>query len=239
VLHTAGVPLPVAAAGAVAIASLAGFLLHQFAIKPARDASIAALIIITMGASLLLRGLTQLVVDKQIHSIPAFSGEVTIKVLGATLQPQTLWVIGGSIVLLAALQLFLKRTLVGQALQAVAANPLAARLVGIKVSAMLALAFVISATIGGVGGVLVTPITLTRYDVGTILALKGFSAAMVGGMGSPLGAVIGGVFVGLLESFGAGYVSSTYKDAVAVVAMLVVLMVAPRGLIGHRSTERV
>jgi branched-chain amino acid transport system permease protein len=239
VLHTAGLPLLVAAAGAVAIAGLAGFLLHQFAIKPARDASIAALIIITMGASLLLRGLTQLVVDKQIHSIPAFSGEATIEVLGATLQPQTLWVIGGSIVVLAMLQFLLNRTLVGQALQAVAANPLAARLVGIKVSAMLALAFVISAVIGGVGGVLVTPITLTRYDVGTVLALKGFSAAMVGGMGSPLGAVIGGLFVGLLESFGAGYVSSTYKDAVAVIAMLVVLMVAPRGLIGHRSAERV
>jgi branched-chain amino acid transport system permease protein len=238
-LYSAGFPLMLAALIAVGVAGIAGLLLHQFAIKPARNASISALIIITMGASLFIRGVVQIVIDKQIHSIPSLSGDSAIRFLGATMQPQTLWVISGSILLFGALHLFLARSLAGQALQATAANHLAARLMGIEVSVMLGLAFFISAVVGGIGGVLVTPITLTRYDAGTLLALKGFSAAMVGGMGSPLGALIGGLFIGLLESFGAGYLSSTYKDAIAVVAMLIVLMIMPHGLVGHRNAERV
>jgi branched-chain amino acid transport system permease protein len=235
VLYAAGLPLVLAALCSVFIAATVGLLLYVLAINPARDASPATLIIITMGASLFLRGVMQIAVDKQIHSIPPFSGDTAIRVLNATIQPQTLWVIFGSVVLFAALQAFMTRTLAGQALQATAANRLAARLVGIEVAAVLALAFVISAIIGGIAGVLVTPITLTRYDVGTLLALKGFSAAMVGGMGSPLGAIAGGLFIGLLEAFGAGYLSSTYKDAIAVIAMLIVLMVAPQGLSAARN----
>ena len=103
----------------------------------------------------------------------------------------------------------------------------------------MALAFGVSAAIGAIAGVLVTPITLTRYDVGTLFALKGFAAAMVGGMGNPLGAVVGGLLIGLLEAFGAGYLSSTYKDAVAFVAILLVLLVMPRGLLGKNVMERV
>jgi branched-chain amino acid transport system permease protein len=103
----------------------------------------------------------------------------------------------------------------------------------------MALAFGASAAIGAVAGILVTPITLTSYDVGTLLALKGFAAAMLGGMGSPLGAVAGGLILGLLEAFSAGYVSSTYKDAVAFLVILLVLLAAPQGLLGRRAVERV
>ena len=84
-----------------------------------------------------------------------------------------------------------------------------------------------------------TPITLTSYDVGTLLALKGFASAMLGGMGSPVGAVVGGLLVGLLEALGAGYLSSTYKDAVAFVVILLVLFLMPQGLFGRRGVERV
>jgi len=138
-----------------------------------------------------------------------------------------------------ALYLFLEKTLLGKALLATAANRRAARLVGINVTVILALAFGVSAAIGAIAGVVVTPITLTRYDVGTLFALKGFAAAMVGGMGNPLGAVVGGVLIGLLEAFGAGYISSTYKDAVAFIVILLVLLFMPRGLFGGRSVERV
>ena len=97
----------------------------------------------------------------------------------------------------------------------------------------------ISAAIGAIGGILVTPITLTNYDVGTLLALKGFAAAMLGGMGNPLGAVVGGLLVGLLEAFGAGYVSSHYKDAIAFLVILLVLFAMPQGLFGRGEVERV
>jgi branched-chain amino acid transport system permease protein len=101
------------------------------------------------------------------------------------------------------------------------------------------LSFAVSAAIGAIGGVLVTPIALTSYDVGTLLALKGFAAAMLGGIGSPLGAVAGGLVVGLLEAFAAGYLSSSYKDAIAFLVILGVLFVMPQGLFGRGAVERV
>ena len=93
--------------------------------------------------------------------------------------------------------------------------------------------------VGAIGGILVTPIALTSYDAGTLLALKGFAAAMLGGIGSPIGAVVGGLVVGLLESFGAGYVSSAYKDAIAFLVILAVLFAMPQGLFGRGAIERV
>ena len=96
-----------------------------------------------------------------------------------------------------------------------------------------------SAAIGAIAGILITPITLTSYDVGTLLALKGFAAAMLGGMGSALGAVVGGLLLGLLEAFAAGYLSSQYKDAVAFLVILAVLLAMPQGLFGHATIDRV
>jgi branched-chain amino acid transport system permease protein len=129
--------------------------------------------------------------------------------------------------------------LLGKAIIATAANRLAARLVGINTNRIVGLAFAISAAIGAVAGILVTPLTLTSYDVGTLLALKGFAAAMLGGIGSAIGAVIGGLILGMLEAFGAGYISSKYKDAVAFLVILAVLFAMPQGLLGRGRLERV
>jgi branched-chain amino acid transport system permease protein len=239
VLVAGGLSLPLAAVIAVTGAAATGLLLHRLAIAPARDASPVSLIMITIGASVFLRGVAQIVFGKEFHSLPAFSGSDPIAVAGATILPQSLWVIGGAIVLVAGLDLFLRRTLLGKAVLATAANRLAARLVGVNVGVILAFAFGVSAAIGAIAGVLVAPITLTRYDIGTLFALKGFAAAMLGGMGHPLGAVLGGILIGLLEAFGAGYISSTYKDAVAFAAILLVLFLMPRGLLAGRGVDRV
>ena len=235
----AGVPLPLAALIAICVAIIVGLLLYWCAIAPARGASAVTLIIITIGASIFLRGAAQIIFDKQFHKLPSFSGDAPINLLGAAVQPQTFWVLGGTAVIVLALYLFLERTLLGKAVLATAANRLAAQLVGINVATVMALAFGGSAAIGAVAGILVTPITLTSYDVGTLLALKGFAAAMLGGMGNPLGAVAGGLLLGLLESFGAGYISSTYKDAFAFLVILGVLFAAPQGLFGRRTVHRV
>lgn len=237
--YAAGVPLPLAALLAVIVAVVVGLLLYWLAIAPARGASAVSLIIITIGASILLRGAAQIVFDKQFHKLPAFSGDAPIHLFGAVIQPQSLWVLGGAALVVLTLYYVMERTLIGKAVVATAANRLAARLVGVNVATVMALAFGGSAAIGAIAGILITPITLTSYDVGTLLALKGFAAAMLGGMGNPLGAVIGGLLLGLLESFGAGYVSSTYKDAIAFIVILAVLFVAPQGLVGRRTVERV
>lgn len=235
----AGVPLPLAALIAVGVAVIVGLLLYWLAIAPARGASAVTLIIITIGASILLRGAAQIVFDKQFHKLPSFSGDTPLNLFGAAVQPQSFWVLGGTAIIVLLLYVFLEMTLLGKAVLATAANRLAARLVGINTATVMALAFGGSAAIGAIAGILITPITLTSYDVGTLLALKGFAAAMLGGIGNPLGAVAGGLLLGLLEAFGAGYISSTYKDALAFIVILAVLFAAPQGLFGRRSVERV
>jgi len=238
-LALAGVPLPLAALLAIVVTIAAGFALHRGAIEPARDASPVALIMITIGASIFIRGAAQVVFDKRFHSLPPLFGNEPINLGGATLLPQSLVVLAGGAAIVILLWLFIDRTLLGKAIIATAANRLAARLVGINTRRIVGLAFAISAAIGAVAGILVTPLTFTSYDVGTLLALKGFAAAMLGGIGSALGAVIGGLLLGMLEAFGAGYISSKYKDAVAFLVILAVLFAMPQGLLGRGRVERV
>ncbi|CCG08490.1 branched-chain amino acid ABC transporter permease [Pararhodospirillum photometricum] len=235
----AGLPLAAAAGVAVGATALLGVLLYRLAIEPARGASVVSIIIITMGASIFLRGTAQAVFDKQIHRFPAFTGEDPLLIGGAALLPQSLWVLGGAAVIFAVLHAFLTRTLPGKAVLATASNRLAAQLVGINTSATLLLSFGLSAAIGALAGVLITPITMTTADMGVSVALKGFAAAMLGGMGIPVGAIVGGLSLGLIEAFAAGYVSSAYKDATAFLVILVVLFLMPRGLFGPKTVERV
>jgi branched-chain amino acid transport system permease protein len=186
-----------------------------------------------------LRGVAAILFDKNFHSYPGFAGTTPLQIGGASVLPQSLIVLAGVGAIVFALWLLMSKTLVGKAIVATAANKAAAQLVGVNTGWIIALSFAASAAIGAVGGILATPITLTNYDVGTLLALKGFAAAMLGGMGNPIGAVAGGLIVGLLESFGAGYLSSAYKDAIAFIVILAVLFVMPQGLFGRASVERV
>jgi branched-chain amino acid transport system permease protein len=234
-----GLPLFAAALLAILITVAVGLALQRFAIEPARGASVVNIIIITIGASIFLRGLASVVFDKQFHRLPSFSGDAPIKLGGATILPQSLWVMAGAALIFVGLWLFFQRTLIGKAVVATAANRLAAQLVGINTSFVMALSFALSAAIGAIAGILITPITLTSYDVGTMLALKGFASAMLGGMGNPLGAVVGGLAVGVLEQVSAGTLSSKYKDAAAFIVIIAVLFVLPNGLLGRARIERV
>ena len=238
-LVAAGLPYLLAVPLAVAAAALVGLALEKFAVEPARGASVVTLIIITIGASIFLRGLAMLVWDKNLHALKPFTGDAPIAVAGATILPQSLWVLGVSLVAVLALGWFFGRTLLGKAVIATAHNRLAAQLMGIETRAVTTLCFALSALLGALGGVLITPITLTSYDAGVMLGLKGFSAAILGGMGSAPGAVLGGLLLGVVEAMGAGFLSSAYKDAIAFVLILVVLVAAPRGLMGARGAERV
>jgi branched-chain amino acid transport system permease protein len=238
-LALAGIPLPLAALMAVMAAVAVGLALHRLAIEPARGAGVVNLIIITIGASIFLRGIAQLVFDKRFHSLPPLFGADPIRIGGAAILPQSLVVLAGAAIIVLLLWFFIDRTLTGKAVIATAANRLAARLVGIDTRRIVGLSFAVSAAIGAVAGILITPLTLTSYDVGTLLALKGFAAAMLGGIGSAPGAVLGGLILGMLEAFSAGYLSSAYKDAVAFVVILCVLFALPQGLLGSAKIERV
>jgi branched-chain amino acid transport system permease protein len=238
-LALVGIPLPLAAILAVVITVAIGLLLYRCAIEPARGADAVALIMITIGASIFLRGAAQVVFDKRFHSLPHLFGTDPIRIGGAAVLPQSLVVLAGAAVIVILLWLFIDRTLFGKAVTATAANRLAASLVGINTGRMIGFSFAVSAAIGALAGILVSPLTLTSYDVGTLLALKGFAAAMLGGIGYALGAVVGGLLLGLLEAFSAGYLSSKYKDAVAFLVILAVFFAMPRGLLGRAKVERV
>jgi branched-chain amino acid transport system permease protein len=235
----AGVPLPIAMLCAVSLAVLVGVGLQKLAIERARDASVVTIIIITIGASIFLRGIAGIFWDRDFHSLPAFSGEQPIQVGGAVIVPQSLWILGITAAVALALFVFFNRTLMGKAMLATAHNPLAAKLVGIDVDKILILSFALAASLGAVGGILIAPMAPTHYQVGIMLGLKGFSAAIVGGLGSGPGAMVGGMLVGIAEALAAGYLSSNYKDVVAFVIILLVLFFMPQGLFGKRSSDRV
>ena len=235
----AGLPLPAALLLAVLVPAVVGVLIEKLAIEPVKGAETVTLIIITIGASLVIRGLVQVFLGKGTHSLPAFSGDAPIEILGATLMPQSLWVLGVTAVVVVVLWYFFNRTLTGKAMLATSFNRTAAELVGINTNGVLFMSFAMSAALGALGGILITPITLTSYDVGIMLGLKGFVAAVLGGLGNGLGAVVGGLLVGVLEAMGAGYLSSAYKDAIPFVLILFILFFMPRGLFGAKVTDRV
>jgi branched-chain amino acid transport system permease protein len=168
-----------------------------------------------------------------------FSGSEPIALFGATVTPQSLWVLGVTAVVAVSLLLFYRRTRTGKAMLATAFNAEAAQLMGVNVSAILAISFALSAGLGALGGILITPISSTSFGVGIMLGLKGFAAAIVGGLGNSFGAFAGGLFVGIAEAMAAGYLSSAYKDAAAFVIILLVLFVRPQGLAGARAADRV
>lgn len=238
-LLTAGWPLPLAALAATLLTVVAGLLLERFAIEPSAGAPVVSTIIITIGAAIFLRGVALLLWGKDFHALPPFSGDAPLHLGGATLLPQSLWVLGMTVLLVGLVHLFFNRTLLGKALLACSFNRAAAQLVGINVKVMLRLAYGLSAGLGALAGILIAPMTFSSYEAGIMLGLKGFSAAIVGGIGNPMGAVAGGLLLGVLESLSAGLISSGYKDAIAFLFVLMVLFFQPTGLFGHKVAERV
>ncbi|HEX2530340.1 MAG TPA: branched-chain amino acid ABC transporter permease [Burkholderiaceae bacterium] len=234
-----GLPLPLAIALAIVATGVVGLVMEKLVIEPARNAEVVTLIIITIGASLTLRGLVQVWLGKNNYALPAFSGETPIRLWGASLLPQSLWVLGVAVAIVGVLGWFFGRTALGKAMLATSYNKLAAQLVGINTRVILLLSFGLSAVLGAIGGIILTPITYTSYDIGIMLGLKGFVAAVLGGLGGGLGAVVGGLILGIAEAMAAGYISSAYKDAVPFILILLILFFRPGGLFGSNLAERV
>lgn len=231
-LFAAGLPMPLALAAAILGVTLAAMAVEELGVRPSRSQSHLVLIFLTIGLSIILRGLMKLVWGKNRLAVPPLSPDTPVHLLGASILPQTLWILGLTALAIVLLVLFFRRTSLGLAMRAVAANEAAAAVVGLKVWRVKAMSFALAGALGGLAGCLVTPITTLSYDVGVLLGLKGFAAAILGGFGSFPGAILGGLILGLLESLGAAYLSSAYKDVIAFVVLLLVLFIRPRGLLG-------
>ncbi len=231
-------PLPIAIIASVLIVSLIGILLYELAIRPAKGASVISLIIITIGASITLRGMALITWSTDLFRLPNFTTGAPLQIFGAFLILQNFWVIGTTAAILVALFLFFERTMVGKALRACSINKLAARLMGIDINRMAMFSFALSAAIGAIAGIVITPSTFMAYDSGELLGLKGFVAAIMGGMDSAVGAVVGGLVLGILESLGAGFVSSAYKDAIAFIMLFVILAARLSGMLGEGAKQQ-
>jgi len=209
--------------------------LERYVIRRARHVTVLSMIIITIAFSILLKGGAMLAWGKDPYRLPPFSRGEAFLWHGVAIQQQALWVLGISAVVVGVLTLFFRKSFYGKAMLACADNPDAARLVGIPVRTMVLISFALSATVGAIAGAAICPITLMEYDRGALLGLKGFGAAVLGGLGQFYGALVAGIILGLSESFCAGYVSSGYKDAVALVLLMLALFFKPEGLFGSKE----
>lgn len=230
-------PLLLVPIAVVAVAFL-GLVSERLAIHPLRAPTPMLLTLITIAVAITTRAAAMLTLGKAPAGLPSFSGNENIIIAGATLQPQALWIFGIMLAVMIGTHIFFQRSLLGRAMRAAAADREAAGLVGINVGHMAMWSFVIAAAIGAIAGLIITPLTLTSVNVGLMLGFKGFSAAMLGGLGNLHGALVGGLVLGLLESLSAGLLSSQFKDAVAFVVLLVVLFLRPAGLMGRSAPER-
>lgn len=234
-----GMPLPLAAACGVLGTAAVGVAFERIALRPRRDAGPLVLIIITIGGSMVLKSLGRHLFGATERSLPEFTPGPSFDVLGAAVERQALWVWGLTFVAVVGLTWLYRRTKFGRAMRACSLSHDAARLMGIDTARVVMASFGFAAALGALAGLSVTPLTQTAFDVGATAGLKGFAAAILGGLGNPVASVVGGLVLGLLESLSVAFISSTYKDAISLLVLLIVLFVRPQGLFGRSRREKV
>jgi branched-chain amino acid transport system permease protein len=232
-LATGGMPVLEAAGIAVLAAAITGALCYLLAIRPARGSTGVTLIFITLGLDVALRGLALFVWGTNPLSLPAFSQGSAITVLGGALPPQAMWVLLTDVLVFGALYLFFRHTYVGTAVRAAVANPPIASTFGIPLRTFAFWSFVAAAAIGGLGGVVIAPITSATYDMGLTLGLAGFVAAVLGGLDSLPGALVGGFVLGIVEKLAGGLLSTGWEQGVGFLILVLVLVLRPQGLLGR------
>lgn len=234
-----GLPLWIGATASVIFVTGVGFLLESGPLRRARSRNHLILVMLTVGASIFIQGTSMLIWGKESKTLPPIGGYDPIRILNASFIPQTVVILVTTTVLLILLSMLFYRTKTGKAIRAVAEHPEEAALLGIPVKNLVLFSFGLSGALGAVAGILVTPLTTMSYQSGLMLGLKGFAAAVLGGFGSFAGGVSGGILLGLMESLGAGFISSTYKDAIAFIVLIGILFWKPTGLVGEAKTYRV
>ncbi|MFC1769621.1 branched-chain amino acid ABC transporter permease [Nitrospirota bacterium] len=237
VTMSAFMPIPAAIAVAVGITMLIGALVEVVFIRWLTSPSVLRLIIITIGISILIREVALHIWGESVRALPYFTGDSTTSYSfgGVHISPQVLWVLAISAVMVFLLTMFFRHTLWGRQMRACSANRQAATLCGISARNMVTLSFALSAGIGALGGAVVSPITYSSYNIGTGLAIKGFTVAIFGGLGNSMGAVVAGLILGILEALSIWVLPAAYKDAISIAILLLVLFVRPSGLFGSKE----
>lgn len=229
-----GLPLPVAAIVSIGLVSALGLLVERLVVRPLwnRQSTMFVMILATLAAQIVIERLTLLTVGDQPRTLPMFTDFPPLRVLGVALSYQFFWIVGCSVLVIAGLSWFFASTKTGKAMRACSINAEAASLQGIPVTRMLALSFALSAGLGALAGVLVTPTQYTAFNIGVPFAISGFIAAIVGGFGRPLGALVGGVLLGVGQSLAVVVLGAAFKNVAALSILLLFLFVRPHGVLG-------
>lgn len=238
-MASAGLPPVLAVPAAIAAVALLGAAMDRMALQPARRRAHVTLIVITIGVGIVFRGLTMLFAGKGVFFPDGLGGLPEISLMGAHISSQGVWIVLTLAVVSFALWVLLERTWLGRAMRATSENARAATLMGISPKRISILTFGLAGALGAIGGTLSAPLSSMSYESGLYFGLKGFAAAILGGLGTPVGAVAGGLIIGFVEAITAGYISSAYKDLVALLILILVLSFKPTGLFGKKLSKRV
>jgi branched-chain amino acid transport system permease protein len=226
-------------AAAMAISALLGILLERVAYRPLRNAPRLAPLISAIGASIFLQNVMMLIVKARMQVYPDLLPERFIEIGPATVSYFQIFIIGGSLLLMTGLYLFIQKSRTGKAMRAVAENKDAASLMGIDVNRVILITFMIGSTLAAAAGVMVGMYyTQITHMMGFIPGIKAFTAAVVGGIGNIVGAMVGGLFLGMVEAMGVLVMPAEYKDVIAFGLLVIVLIFRPRGILGEVVSER-
>lgn len=230
--QVAHLPLYAAIPLSILFSVLVAVVFEVLVIKPLwkRNTPVFVMMLATLALSVITENGVLHTVGDQAYSFPPFTAGGPLRFFGAAVGLQTLWMMGASVILLVLLNLLYRHTLIGKAMRACAVNREVASLLGIRVETMLTYGFALSGALGAIAGILITPTQFTAYHVTVPFAVSGFIAAILGGLGNATGAFVGGVLLGVLESFAVLFFDSGYKDIVAFSVLLLVLFFRPSGL---------
>lgn len=231
-----GMPYLMAGVSAVIVTMMVGIVMERAVIRPLRKKPVLTLIMVTIGLSFFLQGASGIIFGGDPQSLPPFISHLPV-VLADTVRvsSQSLFVLGLAIVLVVLLSAGSRGSYLGKAMEAVATDRQGAALVGIDRHRICRIAFAVSAAVGALAGIFITPVYFAQYNAGTLLGLKGFAAAIIGGWGSYAGAMLGGLTLGILEAVSVGLIPAGYKDAVAFAALILMLYFLPKGILGSRA----
>jgi len=232
-------PLPLSWAVTMAACGLIGIVIEFIAIRPLYKAPPLNLFICSIGIAMILRQISNILSGAVSYKFPATLGEAPVSIGRISIVPEQFWVIGMALLLMFAFEQFLKKTRTGKAMRAVAQDPYTASLMGISVLRMKSMVYAVSTMLGGAAGILFAPLAYVTFDMGLWNGIKGFICAVVGGIGSIPGAILGGFLLGLIEQFNSSYISSLYKDVISFFILIIVIAVRPKGLLIRSRREKV
>jgi branched-chain amino acid transport system permease protein len=232
------IPFPFAYLLTLLFMAIFGIVFQRVAYYPLRNRSFLPVIISTIGVSIFLKNAAQLVFGAEPQLMPRPTSSNVLNLRGVCIDPQHVVIIVVTLILLVLQHLFFERTSLGKKMQATAQDKEMARLLGVRVSRMIVLTFIYSSMLGAVAGILIGPIFYVSKEMGAMLGLKAFCSTIVGGFGSIPGAILGGLFLGVIEVFSSYYISSAYRDAFAFIILILVLLLRPQGFFGEKIAEK-